>query len=124
MSKIGSNSARQPGWHRLATVDIQIADLAPFPDHARRHSATQIRALARSIDALNYNVPIIIDEQNRILVGHAPKSAIRKIKFGLARTGSLIAGCGRSLASISSTVGRAFEMAYVDPYTPPQNRGE
>ncbi len=79
MSKIRSNSARQPGWQRLATVDIPIADLAPFPDHARRHSATQIRALARSIDALNYNVPIIIDEQNRILAGHACVEAVKRL---------------------------------------------
>jgi DNA modification methylase len=79
MSKIGYNSARQPGWHRLATVDIPIADLAPFPNHARRHSATQIRALARSIDALNYNVPIIIDEQNRILAGHACVEAVKRL---------------------------------------------
>lgn len=79
MSKIGSNSARQPGWQRLATVDIPIADLAPFPDHARRHSATQIRALARSIEALNYNVPIIIDEQNRILAGHACAEAVTRL---------------------------------------------
>jgi hypothetical protein len=78
MNRIGSNSARQPGWQRLATVDIPIAELAPFPDHARRHPATQIRTLARSIESFGFNTPIVVDEQNRILAGHARVQAVER----------------------------------------------
>jgi len=79
MSKIRSNSARQPGWQRLETVDIPIAELAPFPDHARRHPATQIRTLARSIETFGFNTPIVVDEQNRILAGHARVQAVKRL---------------------------------------------
>lgn len=52
------------------------------------------------------------------------ESASKKMKLSLARTGSLIVGCGRSLVSIFSAVGRACQMAYVDPYRPPQSRND
>jgi len=81
MSKIRSNSARQPGWQRLETVDIPIAELAPFPDHARRHPATQIRTLARSIETFGFNTPIVVDEQNRILAGHARVEAVKRLSW-------------------------------------------
>ena len=41
-----SNAARAPGWDRLRAIDVNISELSPAPDHARRHPAAQIRDLA------------------------------------------------------------------------------
>ena len=45
----GHNKMREPSWDRLTVMDVPIAELRPFPKHARRLPAHQIRALARSI---------------------------------------------------------------------------
>jgi DNA modification methylase len=51
----------------------------PAPDHARRHSAAQIRDLARSIETFGFNTPVVIDEENRLLAGHARVAAAKRL---------------------------------------------
>jgi hypothetical protein len=78
MSNRGSNSARAPGWDRLRAIDVNISELSPAPDHARRHPAAQIRDLARAIETFGFNTPVVIDEENRLLAGHARVEAVRR----------------------------------------------
>jgi len=79
MNARGSNSRRQPGWDRLKVMEVPLAALRPFPKHARKHPAHQIRALARSIEAFGFNVPVVIDEENRLLSGHARFAAAERL---------------------------------------------
>jgi len=79
MSNRGSNSARAPGWDRLRAIDVNISELSPAPDHARRHPAAQIRDLARSIETFGFNAPVVIDDRNRLLAGHARVEAVKRL---------------------------------------------
>ncbi|MCZ6860906.1 MAG: site-specific DNA-methyltransferase [Alphaproteobacteria bacterium] len=60
-------------------MDVPIDQLQPFPDHARCHPAAQIRTLARSIETFGFNTPIVIDDRNHILAGHARVEAARRL---------------------------------------------
>ncbi len=77
MSNRRSNSTREPGWDRLRAIDVNISELSPAPDHARRHPATQIRDLARAIETFGFNAPVVIDEENRLL------AAAKRIRAGV-----------------------------------------
>ena len=54
------------------TVEMRaISELKPHPRHARKHTKAKIRRLANSIEALGFNVPVVIDEGDQILAGFA-----------------------------------------------------
>ena len=53
-----------------------------------------------------------------------PENASNKIKLAFAETGSRIVRCGIALVSIFAVVGRACQMAHVDPYRPPKHRND
>ena len=75
----GHNTMREPGWGRLKVMDAQIVELHAFQKHAREHPAHQIRALARSIESFGFNVPVVIDDQHRLLSGHARVAAAERL---------------------------------------------
>jgi len=79
MTRQLSNVRRAPSWERLEILEARIADLSPTPRHARRHTREQIRDLARSIETFGFNVPVLIDEANRILAGHARVEAAKRL---------------------------------------------
>jgi DNA modification methylase len=54
---------------RFKTVDL--SDLRPSAQNARKHTNAQIRALARSIQAFGFAAPILADKHGNILAGHA-----------------------------------------------------
>ena len=54
----------------LAVVYRPIDQLKPDPANPRRHSKKQIRQIANSIQAFGFNVPILIDRDGKIVVGH------------------------------------------------------
>jgi DNA modification methylase len=56
---------------------LAISDLTPAPHNARRHTRSQIRDLAKSIDAFGFNVPILIDRYRQIVAGHARYEAAK-----------------------------------------------
>lgn len=47
-----------------------IGDLRPQVNNARTHSAEQVDQIAASIVEFGFNVPILLDEDNRIVAGH------------------------------------------------------
>ncbi len=83
MNNLRSNSARAPGWDRLRATEARISELSPAPDHARRHPAAQIRDLARSIETFGFNTPVLIDEENRLLAGHARVEAVKRLGWDI-----------------------------------------
>ena len=46
---------------------------------ARTHSKAQVKQLAAAIERYGFNVPIVIDETNRILAGHGRLAAARQL---------------------------------------------
>jgi DNA modification methylase len=49
---------------------IKISELKPYENNARTHSNEQIEAICNSIKEFGFINPVIIDENNMILVGH------------------------------------------------------
>ncbi|MBI3700868.1 MAG: ParB N-terminal domain-containing protein [Afipia sp.] len=58
---------------------VAIELLQPFANNARTHSKRQIAKLARSIKTLGIFNPILVDEDRRILAGHARLEAARHL---------------------------------------------
>jgi DNA modification methylase len=54
----------------LQVTDIRIDTLAVDKENPRVHSKKQIRQIARSIQAFGFNVPILVDSQQRLIAGH------------------------------------------------------
>ncbi len=61
----------------LAIDHVPIEALTPDPSNARIHSRKQIRQIARSIEAFGFNVPTLIDADNRVIAGHGRLEALR-----------------------------------------------
>ena len=64
---------------RLQSEYLPIAALKPMPGAPRRHPKSQIRALMKSIEAFGQVLPILIDEQSRIISGHAQMEAVMRL---------------------------------------------
>jgi ParB-like nuclease domain/DNA methylase len=50
---------------------LAVDDLHPNPDNARKHSARQLKLLAKSIKTYGFVFPLLTDENNVIIAGHA-----------------------------------------------------
>lgn len=69
---------------QLPTSPLQIEhlptfSLVPDPRNARKHSAKQIAKLSQIIVDLGWSSPIVIDEANMVLAGHARLAAAKAI---------------------------------------------
>lgn len=49
---------------------LAIHEIKPNPRNPRKHTDTQVRAIANSITAFGFNAPILVDRQNQVIVGH------------------------------------------------------
>jgi DNA modification methylase len=87
----------------LAVSYMALTALKPHPKNARTHSRKQIRQVADSIEKLGFNVPVLIDEENTVLAGHARLEAAKLL--GLREV-----PCVR-LAHMSTAQKRAFILA-------------
>lgn len=67
---MGTASPPSPGLPRLAVIHLPIAQLAPDPKNPRVHTKRQVRQIARSIEAFGFNVPLLVDGNNRVIAGH------------------------------------------------------
>ncbi len=63
------------GGSATTVVDRPLAALRPDPGNPRLHSRAQVKAIARSIEAFGFNVPVLIDAQDRIVAGHGRVAA-------------------------------------------------
>jgi DNA modification methylase len=62
---------------RRQILFVAIGDLIPDPHNPRKHRPTQIRAIARSIEAFGFNAPILVDKNNKIVAGHGRYEAAK-----------------------------------------------
>src|SRR5271157_3834161 len=50
---------------------LPVSFLKPNPKNPRKHNDRQIRMLARSIKAVGFNVPVLVDRNDNVVAGHA-----------------------------------------------------
>jgi hypothetical protein len=60
---------------------LPVAQLRPYERNARTHSDAQIDAIAESIRQFGFNSPILIDDNNGVIAGHARLAAARKLEL-------------------------------------------
>ena len=63
---------------------IPLTALREHPDNPRLHPDAQIGAIVESMRAFGFRNPILIDEENTILAGHARLTAARRLGFKAA----------------------------------------
>jgi DNA modification methylase len=63
----------------LTIVYRQIDELKPDPANPRLHSKKQIRQIADSIKAFGFNVPILVDRDDKVIAGHGRLLACREL---------------------------------------------
>jgi DNA modification methylase len=60
---------------------LELAALRPYPGNARRHSRTQVRQIARSIEKFGFTNPILVSDDLEILAGHGRVAAARHLRM-------------------------------------------
>jgi len=66
---------------------LNVDDLQPYEKNSRVHNKEQIIQLAKSIKEFGFTNPIIIDENNMILAGHARVEAFKTLDATYFETG-------------------------------------
>jgi hypothetical protein len=69
---------------RTIVTYLPVGSVVSDPNNPRHHSPKQIRAIARSIEAFGFNVPILVDKANRIVAGHGRLDAAKRLKLAEA----------------------------------------
>jgi len=69
----------EPANRRLAVRWLPVASLKVDPRNARLHSERQVAAIAESIAAFGFNVPLIVDGEGRVMAGHGRLIAARRL---------------------------------------------
>lgn len=67
------------GRQSLSVEYLRLKALRLNPRNPRKHSDRQIKQLAHSMEALGFNVPILIDRENKVLAGHGRALAAQKL---------------------------------------------
>jgi DNA modification methylase len=89
--------------HPLDITDRPPEALRPDPRNARLHNPRQLRHLTQSIQAFGFNVPILVDADDRVLAGHARLQAAREL--GLRQVPTI------RLEHLTPAQARAFQIA-------------
>lgn len=69
----------EPTPARIAVSWRPVAGLKTNPHNARVHSERQVAAIADSIAAFGFNVPLLIDGESRVLAGHGRLLAAERL---------------------------------------------
>lgn len=65
----------------MEIIKAKTADLIPYGFNNRVHSDQQVDRIANSINQFGFNQPIVVDENNIILVGHGRFEAAKKLNL-------------------------------------------
>ena len=60
---------------------LPVEKLRPYERNARTHSDAQIDAIAESIRQFGFNAPVLIDDDDGVIAGHARLAAARKLEL-------------------------------------------
>jgi DNA modification methylase len=64
---------------KLVIEQIPIGSLRLDPQNPRQHNARQIGQIARSIESFGFNVPVLVDRDNKVLAGHGRVLALQRL---------------------------------------------
>ena len=78
-SKKKQPATRRPGHGPLKVEYVKTAGIRPYPGNQRSHSPAQIDEIARSIEAVDWTKPIIVDDKGEILAGHGAWMAAQQL---------------------------------------------
>jgi DNA modification methylase len=65
--------------HKLVVEHLSVSSLRLDPQNPRHHNARQIGQIARSIESFGFNVPVLVDRDNKILAGHGRVQALQQL---------------------------------------------
>ena len=65
----------------MQIVDVNIGDIKPYKNNAKKHDATQIANVAESIRQFGWAQPLVLDKDNVIIIGHCRFAAAKKLKL-------------------------------------------
>jgi DNA modification methylase len=63
----------------LEVVYLRTTTLKPDPRNPRFHSDKQVRQIAQSIESFGFNVPLLVDDEHRVIAGHGRLLAANKL---------------------------------------------
>jgi ParB-like chromosome segregation protein Spo0J len=64
---------------KLVVETISVGSLRLDPQNPRQHTARQITQIARSIESFGFNVPVLVDRENKVLAGHGRVQALQRL---------------------------------------------
>jgi DNA modification methylase len=70
----------------LEVTYLRTTSLKPDPHNPRVHTDKQVRQIAQSIESFGFNVPLLIDDQHRVIAGHGRLMAARKMGWDTVPT--------------------------------------
>ena len=65
----------------LTIENIPIKNLRRYQNNPRLHPKSQIEKLVRAIDEFGFLIPVLIDNRNNVLAGHARLEAANKLSL-------------------------------------------
>jgi ParB/RepB/Spo0J family partition protein len=65
----------------MTITNVKINEIKKYDKNAKDHSTEQINAVAESISQFGFVQPIVIDENNTIIIGHCRYMAAKKLKM-------------------------------------------
>jgi len=76
--------------HRPLRVESRkVEELTPYERNSKIHNKKQVKQIAASIHEFGFNVPVLIDGQNRIIAGHGRVLAAKQLGFAEVPTISI-----------------------------------
>ena len=63
----------------LEVIYLHTKTLKPDPRNPRVHSDKQVRQIVQSIESFGFNVPLLIDDEQKVIAGHGRLLAARKL---------------------------------------------
>ena len=63
----------------MEVINLKVADLKPYKYNNKVHTEEQINNIANSIKEFGFRQPIVVDENNEIIIGHGRHLAAQKL---------------------------------------------
>ena len=61
--------------------NINVKDIKPYPNNAKKHPKIQIDNVAQSIDKFGFVQPIVLSKDNVVVIGHCRLLAAKQLKL-------------------------------------------
>lgn len=74
-----NQESSRPNLRNCQVVCVAVDRLIPDPRNARQHPDKHVRQLAKSVATFGFNVPILIDDQFRVISGHGRLLAAKQL---------------------------------------------